>query len=60
MPRLARRAGLLFSTYAALLLAILIAGFLGAALGIWAAILWGAAAIAALVVYVRQRSDRAS
>jgi hypothetical protein len=55
MLRLARRAGLLFGAYVALLLAVLVAGFLSAAVGIWASVLWGAAVLAGLALYVRQR-----
>ena len=55
MLRLARRAALLFGAYISLLLAVGIAGFLGGALGIWAAILWGAVVIACVVLYGRQR-----
>jgi hypothetical protein len=55
MLRLTRRAGLLFASYLGLLLAIVIAGFLGGAIGIWASILWGAAVLAAVTLYVRRR-----
>jgi hypothetical protein len=55
MPRLARRAGLLFASYAGLLLAVLVAGFLGTAIGIWASILWGAGVIGVLALYTRRR-----
>lgn len=60
MLRLARRAGLLFASYAGLLLAIVIAGFLGGAVGIWASIVWGAAVIAGLSLYVRHRLQQRS
>jgi hypothetical protein len=61
MLRLMRRAGLLLAAYIGLLLAVIAAGFLAAAVGIWAAILWGAALIAVLALYVRKRRflDRA-
>jgi Flp pilus assembly protein TadB len=58
MLRLARRAGVLFLAYTALILAVVIAGFLGAAVGIWASVLWGAAVLAGLALYVRQRRQR--
>jgi hypothetical protein len=58
MPRLARRAALLFGTYASLLLAVVIAGFLGSAVGIWASILWGAVVLAGLGLYLRFQSRR--
>jgi hypothetical protein len=41
VSRLFRRALLLFGIYAAVLAAVVVEGFLGGALGIWAAILWG-------------------
>jgi Flp pilus assembly protein TadB len=46
---------LIFGSYAALLLAVVIAGFLGSAVGIWASVLWGAVLIAGLVLYGRRR-----
>jgi hypothetical protein len=55
MLRLTRRAGLLFATYAGLLLAVLIAGFLATALGIWGAITWGVVLLTGLVLYIRRR-----
>lgn len=57
MLRLIRRAGLLFGAYAGALLAVVIAGFLGSAVGIWASILWGAALLAVAIVYVRRRGN---
>jgi hypothetical protein len=53
--RLVGRAILVFGSYAAILLAVVIAGFLGQAVGIWAAVLWVAVLIAAVVVYGRRR-----
>jgi Flp pilus assembly protein TadB len=53
--RLLGRAIFLFGSYAAVLLAVVIAGFLGQAVGIWASVLWGAALIAGAVLYARQR-----
>ena len=49
---------LVFGSYAALLLAIGIAGFIGHAVGIWASVLWGAVVIAGLVLYGRRRLRR--
>jgi hypothetical protein len=56
MLRLTRRAALLFAAYSSLLLAVVIAGFLGSALGILASILWGAAILCGVGLYVRARS----
>jgi hypothetical protein len=56
MLRLTRRASLLLGAYIGLLLAVIAAGFLAAAVGVWAAILWGAALIAGLALYLRKRS----
>ena len=58
MLRLVRRAGLLFGAYTGLLLAVVVAGFLGGAIGIWASILWGVALLTGLAVYMRQRLQR--
>jgi len=58
MLRLTRPAALLFVAYLSHLLAIVIAGFLGSAVGIWASILWGAAILAGLAPYVRLQSRR--
>jgi len=55
MLRLTRRAALLFAAYAGLLLTVVMAGFLASAVGIWAAILWGAVVLAVLALYGRQR-----
>lgn len=59
MLRLTRRAGLLVGAYASLLLAVIAAGFLASAVGVWAAILWGAALIAGLALYARKRLQQA-
>jgi hypothetical protein len=59
MLRLTRRAGLLLAAYICLLLAVVAAGFLAAAVGVWAAVLWGAALIAGLALYVRKRRQPA-
>jgi hypothetical protein len=53
-----RRAGLLFAAYLGPLLAVVIAGFLGNAIGIWASVLWGAAVAAGVAFYVRRRHQR--
>lgn len=58
MLRLTRRAGLLLAAYISLILAVIGAGFLAAAVGIWAAILWGAALIAGLALYLRKRRQQ--
>lgn len=55
MRRLGRRAFLVFGAYAALLLAVVIAGILGQAVGIWAAVLWGVLVVAVLILYWRRR-----
>jgi hypothetical protein len=59
MLRLSRRAGLTFVYYVALLLAVLIAGFLASAVGTWASILWGVTLLAGLVLN-RRRAVRAN
>lgn len=53
--RLFRRALLLFGAYVALLAMVVVAGFLGGAVGIWASILWGAGVLAGIVIYGRRR-----
>jgi len=58
MRRLFRKALLLFGTYIAVIVAVIVAGFLGEALGIWAAILWGAGVLAGIAVYARRRHAR--
>jgi hypothetical protein len=58
MLRLFRRALLLFGAYVALLAVVVVAGFLGNVIGIWAAILWGAGVLAGLAIYGRQRLQR--
>ncbi len=58
VARLARRALLLFIGYVAILAAVVVAGFLGGALGIWASILWGVGIVTGLAVYVRRRLER--
>jgi hypothetical protein len=55
VSRLARKALLLFGIYATLLAAVVVAGFLGQAVGIWAAILWGAGIVIGVTLVVRQR-----
>lgn len=51
--RLAGRALLLFAAYAAVILAVVIAGFIGQQVGIWASVLWGIVVICGVVLYVR-------
>lgn len=55
MLRLTRKALLLFGIYATILAAVVVAGFLGAAVGIWAAILWGVGILIGLAVVARLR-----
>jgi hypothetical protein len=55
MRRLSRKALLLFGIYAAILAAVVVAGFLGQAVGIWASILWGVGILIGLGLVVRQR-----
>jgi len=55
MSRLSRRALLLLGIYATILAAAVVAGFLYAAAGAWASILWGAGLVAGLVIYRRKR-----
>lgn len=55
MSRLARRALLLFAAYATVLAAVVVAGFLGQAVGIWASVLWGVGLLAGLALYARRR-----
>jgi hypothetical protein len=56
MRRLGSRAIRLFLGYAAVLAAVVVAGFLGHALGIWAAILWGFGLLLAAAIYVKRRT----
>lgn len=58
MLRLLRRVLLLIGTYAAVMVAVILAGFLAGAVGIWASILWGAGILAGIVVYARRRHAR--
>lgn len=53
--RLGRRALLLFGAYTAVILAVVIAGFLGGAVGIWASVLWGVMLLGGVVLYLRRR-----
>ncbi len=55
MRRLGRRALLLLLAYCALIFAVVVAGFLGAAVGIWASVPWAVALITALAFYGRRR-----
>jgi hypothetical protein len=55
VARLSRRALWLFLGYAALLAAVVVAGFLAGAVGLWAALLWGAAFLGVAFIWVRQR-----
>jgi hypothetical protein len=55
VARLARRALFLFGGYTAVLAAVVVAGFLYGALGIWASILWGVGILGGLALYGRKR-----
>ena len=55
MCRLAVRALQVFGAYAALLAAVVAAGFLYGAVGLWATILWGCVVVIAVVAYARRR-----
>jgi hypothetical protein len=56
--RLFRKALLLFGIYATVLAAVVVAGFLGSAIGIWASILWGVGILVGLALYARRRIVR--
>lgn len=58
MFRLLHRALFLFGAYVALLATVVVAGFLGGAVGIWASVLWGVGVLAGVVVYVRRHLAR--
>jgi MFS family permease len=53
--RLAGRALLLFAAYAGVLLAVVIAGFIGQRIGIWASVLWGMVLIGVVALCIRRR-----
>jgi fucose permease len=55
MSRPLRKALLLFCFYASILAAVVVAGFLGKTVGVWAAILWGIGIIIGLALVARQR-----
>jgi hypothetical protein len=55
MRRLSRKALLVFGIYAAVLAAMIVGGFLAAAVGIWAAVLWGVGILVGLALATRQR-----
>jgi hypothetical protein len=55
MGRFLGRALWPFALYAGVVAAVVVAGFLGQALGIWASVLWGAAVVAAVVFFIRRR-----
>lgn len=59
MGRLLARSFWLLSIYLAIALAVVVAGFLGGAIGIWATVLWSAAVIVAFVLVMRRRADGA-
>jgi len=53
--RLSRRALLLLGIYVTVLALVVVAGFLGAALGIWASILWAVGVLTGIATYRRRR-----
>jgi len=55
LSALARRAPFLFAAYTAVLAAVVFAGFLGQAVGIWASIFWGVGILGGLASYGRKR-----
>lgn len=55
MLRLIRRASLLIGAYVGVLVVVAVAGFLAAAVGLWAAIAWGAVLAAIVVIYNKRR-----
>jgi hypothetical protein len=56
MRRLGSRAIQLLITYATILAAVVMAGFLGQSVGLWAAILWGCGLALAIATYVKRRT----
>jgi hypothetical protein len=58
MLRLFRRALVRFGISTAVIAAVIVAGFLGEALGIWASILWGVGVLAGIAFYGRRRLDQ--
>lgn len=54
MRRLFRRALLLLAIYVTVLALVVVAGFLGGALGIWASILWGVGVLVGIAIYGRR------
>jgi len=55
VARISRRAFWLLRVYGAVLTAVVLAGFLAEAVGLWAALLWGAALLGVAFIWVRQR-----
>jgi hypothetical protein len=60
MLTVTRRVTLLLAAYAALLLAVIAAGFLTSALGPWAAILWALALLGGVALYRGRRARRST
>ena len=58
MLSLFRKALMWLGFYATVLAAILVTGFLGSAIGTWAAILWGVGVFVGLVLHGRRRVVR--
>jgi hypothetical protein len=54
-----RPAKVLLIGWPALLVAVVIAGFLAGALGLWAAILWAVVLVAGIGILIRRRAGRA-
>jgi Flp pilus assembly protein TadB len=58
MRRLGYRALQLLGAYAAFILASIVAGFLGSAVGIWATVVWIVVLILGVIWLVRRRRER--
>jgi type IV secretory pathway TrbD component len=55
MRRLSGRALLLLAAYAAVILAVVIAAFIGQRVGIWASVLWGVVLIGGVALCITRR-----
>jgi hypothetical protein len=60
MGRLAKRTAGLIGAYLALILVLIVGGFLGSAVGIWATVLWAALLVTLGVAYLRRRQRPAA
>ena len=56
MRRLGFRAVQVFAAYAAVIAAVVVAGFLSSAVSIWASILWGCGLVLAIAIYAKGRA----